>query len=84
MDLLGLYSAICRSLLGCYLGMAEAASIPPQRMKTAFFLRASPTEELPSSPLQSARDAPLLPVEQGSPTGNSFSHLAILTLATHF
>ena len=79
MGLRGLYFATYRSLLGCYLGRAEAASIPLRRMRTAFSPRAAPTEELPSSPLRSVRNAPLLPVAQGSPTGNSFSHLAILT-----
>ena len=74
-----LCSAIYRLLLGRYLGTAEAASIPlRRRTRTAFFARvAAPTEEPPSFPLRSVHDALVQPVEQGPPTGNSFSNLAI-------
>lgn len=60
------------------MGRVEVALIPLQRKtRTAFFARAAtPTEELPSFPLQSVHDALVQLVEQDPPTGNSFCHLA--------
>ena len=69
------------------MGRVEVASIPLQRKtRTAFFARAAtPTEELPSFPLQSVvHDALVLPVEQGPQTDNSAFNLAILKCGAHF